>query len=136
VSGPLEPEALVGAWRLARTIEDRRLQEDSTLAGVLQLTAEQPGRIRWQERGTWHRPDGDVEVSRGLWLELTDHGWWVRFEDGGDFHPWSPGEPVVHLCAPDTYRGQVRGTPECWSVVWEVDGPAKDYTMTTVLTPR
>jgi hypothetical protein len=134
LTGGLEPEALIGTWRLARTIEDRR-DEDSTLTGVLELAEDEPGLIRWEERATWHRSAGDVEVTRGLQLVLTGDGWWVRFDDGRDFHPWSPGEPVVHDCAPDTYRGQVSGTPDRWTVVWEVSGPAKAYTMTTVLTP-
>ena len=34
MTGGLEPEALIGTWRLARTIDDRR-DEDSTLTGVL-----------------------------------------------------------------------------------------------------
>jgi hypothetical protein len=129
------PETLLGTWNLARTIEDRRLGEEGTLTGVLDLTEEQPGRIRWEERATWHRTGGDVAVSRRLRLERADHGWWMRFEDGREFHPWAPGEPVVHDCAPDTYRGQVSGTPDGWSVTWEVTGPEKDYTMTTLLTP-
>jgi len=129
------PETLLGAWTLARTIEDRRLEEDSTVHGVLELDEKRPGLIRWQERATWRRTGGDVAVSRGLLLARTDDGWWVRFEDGADFHPWAPGKPVLHDCAPDTYRGEVSGTPERWTVTWEVTGPGKDYTMTTVLTP-
>jgi hypothetical protein len=132
----VNPEALLGRWTLARTIEDRRHQEDSSLDGVLELVEEQPGRIRWEERGTWHRPAGDVDVRRGLRLERTGRGWWVLFDDGRDFHPWAPGETYVHDCAPDTYRGEVSGTPERWTVTWEVTGPGKDYTMTTVLTPQ
>jgi hypothetical protein len=129
------PDTLLGTWSLARTIEDRRLGEDSYLTGVLDLTEEQPGLIRWQERATWHRRGGDVAVGRRLRVERADDGWWVLFEDGREFHPWAPGEPVVHDCAPDTYRGQVSGTPDGWSVTWEVTGPEKDYTMTTLLTP-
>jgi uncharacterized protein DUF6314 len=136
LSPELSPESLLGSWSLTRTIEDRRLHEDSALDGVLELTEEFPGRIRWEERGTWHRPGGVVEVRRGLRLERSDRGWWVLFEDGRDFHPWAPGERVVHECAPDTYRGEVDGTPERWTVTWEATGPEKDYTMTTVLVPR
>ena len=61
-------------------------------------------------------------------------GWWMRFDDGRDFHPWTPGEQVVHPCAPDTYCGVVAGSPERWTVQWDVTGPRKDYTMRTVLT--
>jgi hypothetical protein len=134
VTGSLEPRALLGTWHLSRMIEDRR-EADSTLTGALELTEDEPGLVRWEERATWHRAGGDVEVTRRLSLVLVDDAWWVRFEDGRAFHPWAPGEQVVHDCAPDNYRGLVSGTTERWTVVWEVSGPQKDYTMTTVLTP-
>ena len=75
------------------------------------------------------------DVRRALWLERVDRdGWWVRFEDGTDFHPWSPGETVTHPCSPDTYVGLVDGAGDTWAIRWDVTGPSKDYTMTTELT--
>jgi hypothetical protein len=134
-----DPHALVGTWRLSRVIDDRLAGAQSLIDGVLSLTVVTPDRIRWEEQGQWHQPTGDVAVHRGLWLvrgERTD-AWWVRFEDERGFHPWLPGEAVVHPCAADTYRGVVRGTPERWTVEWDVTGPAKDYSMSTELTrPR
>ena len=131
-----DPHALVGTWRLSRVIEDRLTGASSVVDGQLSLTEISPDRLRWEEEGRWHRPDGDVAVRRGLWLvrDEATGAWWVRFEDERDFHPWRPEEPVVHPCAPDTYRGTVRGTPERWTVEWVVTGPAKDYTMSTELT--
>jgi hypothetical protein len=132
----LDPDALRGDWRFSRVIVDRRLGQTSEVDGLLEISAERPGEeLTWQETATWHRPHGDVAVRRALRLARTVEGWWVRFEDGRDFHPWRPGEAVVHDCAPDTYRGEVSGTPQRWTVTWEVTGPEKDYTMTTVLTP-
>jgi uncharacterized protein DUF6314 len=131
-----DPRTLVGAWRLSRVIDDRLGGGRSEVDGQLSLTEISPDRIRWEEQGLWHQPTGDVVVRRGLWLvrdEDTD-AWWVRFEDERDFHPWLPGEAVVHPCAPDTYRGVVTGTPERWTVEWDVTGPAKDYSMRTELT--
>ncbi len=92
--------------------------------------------MSWEEQATWHRPGGDVAVRRMLRLARTEDGWWVRFEDGRDFHRWAPGEEVVHDCAPDTYRGRVGGTPQAWTIVWDVSGPGKDYTMTHGAQPR
>jgi hypothetical protein len=89
--------------------------------------------VVWEEQGTWHRAEGDVPVRRRLRLERTGDGWWVRFEDGRDFHPWRPGEQVVHECPPDTYRGEVAGDTEGWRIVWEASGPRKDYRMITRL---
>ena len=131
-----DPQVLAGTWRLARVIDDRLAGARTAVDGTLSLTVVAPDRLRWEERGQWHQPTGDVAVRRGLWLvrdEASD-AWWVRFEDERDFHPWRPGESVVHPCAPDTYRGVVRGTPECWTVDWDVTGPAKDYSMSTELT--
>lgn len=130
----VDPCVLVGAWRLARVIDDRLLGEVSHVEGELELNLAGADRLLWEERAIWHRHCADVAVRRGLHLERTDDGWWVRFEDGRDFHPWQPGEQVVHDCAPDTYRGTVTGTADGWSVVWEATGPEKDYRMTTQLT--
>ncbi len=132
-----EPETLGGSWRLSRVIEDRLTQTRSRVDGHLTLTVVSPGRIGWQERARWHRPDGEVDVRRALWLVRLDDAptWWVRFEDGRDFHLWAPGERVVHPCGADTYRGVVSGTPNRWTVEWDVTGPAKDYRMTTELNP-
>ncbi len=136
VSGGLDdPVTLLGDWQLSRTIEDRLTGQHSRIDGLLTLEAVTPERISWEERGRWHQPGGDVDVRRGLWLVLAEDtgDWWVRFEDERDFHPWTPGRPVVHPCGADTYRGLVLGSPDRWSIEWDVIGPAKDYLMTTEL---
>lgn len=129
-----DPHALVGRWRLERVVDDRRTGEQHAVDGVLEL-ADAGAELRWEEQMVWHRPEGDVDVRRGLRLAMTADGWWVRFEDGRDFHPWRPGEEVVHPCTPDTYAGSVTGDLRRWSITWHARGPAKDYTMTSVLTP-
>jgi hypothetical protein len=132
-----DPRTLLGGWRLSRTIEDRHAGQTHRVHGRLQLDVVTDDRIHWHEAGLWHQPNGDVEVERTLWLVLeADDRWWVRFEDGREFHPWSPGAPVVHDCSPDTYRGVVAGDAHRWTVRWDVNGPRKDYTMTTVLVPE
>jgi hypothetical protein len=133
---PGDPSALVGTWQLSRVIEDHLVGGVSHVDGFLDLTQETADLVLWQEQGTWRRTDGDMAVSRELRVERADDGWWVRFEDGRDFHPWRPGAQVVHDCAPDTYRGHLTGTAERWSIVWEATGPRKDYRMTTTLVPR
>lgn len=129
-----DPRALVGTWRMARVIDDRLTGTQSHVDGRLVLAAVSPGRLSWSETGWWHQSTGDVEVHRALWIERTEGGgWWVRFQDGRDFHPWTPDEPVAHDCAPDTYRGEVSGSVRRWMVQWDVIGPHKDYSMRTVL---
>jgi hypothetical protein len=129
-----DPTDLLGGWRFSRVIEDRREACRHHIDGRLELSVVGRGRIRWRESGQWHQETGDVEVQRNLWLEREGGRWFVRFEDGRDFHEWSPGRVVSHACSPDTYRGVVEGSPERWTVRWDVAGPHKDYTMTTVLT--
>ena len=131
----LEPTELLGAWTLMRTIDDRHAGEQATVDGSTELVQQDDGRIRWSERGTLHRDAGDIPVSRVLFVEPRDTGWWVTFDDGRDFHPWTPGDEVVHPCVADTYVGRIDADgADRWTVRWRVSGPAKDYTMTTTLT--
>ena len=131
-----DPASLLGDWQLSRVIDDRITGLQSRIDGELSLAAVSDDRIRWEEQARWHQPNGDVDVRRGLWVTREDtRDWWVRFEDDREFHPWMPGETVVHACGADTYRGLVRGTPDRWTVEWDVTGPAKDYRMTTELSP-
>ena len=135
--GIADPHALVGEWRMSRTIEDRLAGATSRVEGRLQLSVVDPDRIHWHEDGRWQQASGDVEVERTLWIvREAEDNWWVRFEDGREFHPWAPGASVVHDCSPDTYRGVVAGDERRWTVRWDVSGPRKDYTMTTVLVPE
>lgn len=79
--------------------------------------------------------------------------WKVTFEDGRFFHPWpaedagagqsgrdtgekptlASAKTVVHVCTPDLYRGEFLDVVphEKWTLVWNVSGPRKDYTMRT-----
>lgn len=131
----LDPLELVGTWILARHIVDRRAGDESSVDGTTTLTRQDDGRVRWAESGTLTRWGVDVPVTRVLFVEKRQGGWFVTFEDGRDFHPWTPGTVVQHDCAPDLYTGTIhRVDGERWSVEWEVSGPGKDYTMNSVLT--
>ncbi|MCW2747106.1 MAG: hypothetical protein JWP10_248 [Nocardioidaceae bacterium] len=132
----LDPVALLGSWDFTRRIVDRVAGEDTRVAGTTELVSETAGRVKWSEQGVMQWRDKEVPVTRVLFLELRDDGWFVTFDDGRDFHPWAPGEQVEHMCGADLYRGHVvAGHPlDSWTVEWNVQGPTKDYTMTTVLT--
>jgi hypothetical protein len=120
-----------------RTIDDRIASETSTVDGTSELVQQDDGRIRWSERGTLRRGALEIPVSRTLFVEHRDEGWWVTFDDGRDFHPWAPGDEVVHPCVADTYVGRIEPQDaDRWTVRWDVSGPAKDYTMTTLLVRR
>lgn len=134
MTADLAPTALLGAWTLAREIDDRMTAEQSTVDGTSELSLEPDGRVRWSEQGTLRSGELVLPVSRLLFVEPRDDEWFVTFDDGRDFHPWSPGGEVVHPCAPDTYVGRVDIlSDDHWRVEWAVSGPAKDYTMTSVL---
>ncbi|MET0449396.1 MAG: DUF6314 family protein [Aeromicrobium sp.] len=131
----LEPTSLLGTWSMDRTIDDRLAGEASTVEGTSELVLEDDGRVRWTERGTLRRGDLEIPVSRVLLVEQRESGWWVTFDDGRDFHPWAPGDEVVHPCVADTYVGRIEvQDADRWTVLWQVSGPAKDYTMSSTLT--
>ncbi|MET0928204.1 MAG: DUF6314 family protein [Aeromicrobium sp.] len=133
----VEPTALLGEWLMDRTIDDRFAREAPTVEGTSELVLDVDGRVRWSERGTLRRGDLEIPVSRVLFVEHREDGWWVTFDDGRDFHPWAPGDEVVHPCAADTYVGRIEvQDADRWTVRWQVSGPAKDYTMATTLTRR
>ena len=132
----LDPLTLLGTWGLTRTIVELASGQESLVDGNTELVAEPDGRIRWSEQGVLRRGGLRVPVTRVLFIEPRDDGWFVTFDDGRDFHPWQPGRTVEHRCAPDLYAGMVAAAGESWTVTWRVTGPAKDYTMASVLSRR
>lgn len=129
-----DPLSLEGRWEFDRRIDDRLAGEHGTVTGTAEFVNESDGRVRWTERGIMAWQARNVPVSRTLFLELRDDGWFVTFEDRRDFHRWIPGEVVDHPCNADLYRGLVAATQtDRWTMTWEVRGPAKDYTMVTDL---
>ncbi|UQN30368.1 DUF6314 family protein [Brachybacterium kimchii] len=154
VSPGASPRELVGSWLLRRRIEDRRARETLHVTGTTELSMREDGRIAWRESGELTRGAADappIPVRRELLIERRDgiqdgeprtespgEEWMVLFADGRDFHPWAPGRAVVHPCGEDRYDGLVEIADEReWRVTWEVNGPAKDMTIRSVLTaPR
>ncbi|GAA1740237.1 DUF6314 family protein [Aeromicrobium alkaliterrae] len=129
-----DPRDLVGTWQLTRRVDDR-LGPVRHVTGTSELSLIDDGRVRWSESGTMTWDGGSTPFTRTLFVELREDGWWVTFDDGRDFHPWDTDSPVVHPCGADLYEGRIEPKgPDAWSVVWNVTGPAKDYTMTSHLT--
>lgn len=135
-----DPRTVLGEWVFERVVSDRLADEVIEVGGNVTFTEERPvdsaGRIRWAEQGVMRRRGAEIPVTRTLFLVERAGEWHVTFEDGRDFHPWSPGAEVVHLCGADTYAGLVEPDPRHegrWQVTWQVSGPRKDYTMVTRL---
>lgn len=136
-----DPLSLTGTWAFSRVIDDRLTGTRSTVTGRTELVAENEHRVRWHETGTLVTGGQELPVYRTLLIVIQDGSWVVTFEDGRYFHPWAPGEQVEHPCGADLYVGHVEvghagpDSVDGWTVRWDVSGPAKDYTMTTVLSP-
>lgn len=127
----MEPRDLLGRWGLRRRVVDRRAGGFGTVAGELVLSAVDGG-VRWAETGVLRWDGRTVPVSRTL-LVRDGH---VYFADGRPFHPWRPGEPVVHPCGADVYTGLVvvdRGGTRL-RTLWDVRGPVKDQRLVTTCT--
>jgi hypothetical protein len=125
-----DPRSLVGEWRLARRVVDRRAHLFGTVQGTLSLV-DDGALIRWREHGTLRWNGADLPVTRELLLVEEADGWQVRFADGRLFHPWRPGEVVEHPCNADRYRGLVDVGRDRLRVLWDVLGPAKDQRLFT-----
>jgi hypothetical protein len=127
------PDALLGNWRLTRTVADLRTGRSGTVSGQLRLRAE-GDRIGWDEQGTMVWNGSRLPVSRAYQLRRAGDGWWLHFPDGRPFHPWRPGQWVHHPCREDSYRGLITITgPDLWRTRWEVEGPDKAQQIMTWL---
>jgi hypothetical protein len=128
-----DPTALLGGWRLARRLADRRTGRSGTVRGQLTLRV-QGSQIAWAERGTLLWNGSRLSVSRSYRLRRAAEGWWLYFPDGRPFHAWLPGQWVHHPCGEDSYHGLITMTgPDRWRTLWEVDGPDKAQRIITQL---
>ena len=132
----MPPTALLGAWHLRRRVADLRTGAAGTVVGTLTLCAGPDG-VEWTESGLLRWGGRRVEVTRRYLLRDGVDGWWVYFEDGRPFHPWTPGHPVEHPCRADLYRGLVRiDSRQRWRIAWDVVGPVKHQRIISRLTAR
>lgn len=128
----LDPPALVGLWRLQRTLLDRLSGQRGTATGTLTLTRAVDA-IGWAEQGTVEWGGKAYAFTRDYRLTREPDGWWMRFADDRPFHPWTPGEWVTHPCRADEYRGLITSKGDTWTVRWDVQGPAKSQLIVTAL---
>ena len=131
--------ALEGRWRLVRRIANA----DGSVA-LLDGTAvfRRAGLRLVQEEDGWLRLSGGGPPLRATrrYLWTTEKGRLeVLFEDNRPFHtvPLGVGRPeTVYLCDPDRYAVayDFEAWP-AWRSVWRVEGPRKDYVMTSDYSP-
>jgi len=141
VSGtaPRSLVAFLGHWSMARDIRHADGLE-GRLDGTARFTRSGPGRLTCDE-------DGWLTLGAAAPLHATSRTLWraapgaieVAFADGRPFHriALGAGRPeTVHLCPPDRYAVtyDFTGWP-LWSARWRVEGPRKNYEMTTRYAP-
>jgi len=129
-------EYLRGAWDVDRSVLDLRTGERGVFRGTARGEAVAAGVLHFVESGELTLSGHTGPGRRALELHRTVSGHAdVQFADGRHFHGLELGpEPFVveHRCGGDLYRGDYRLCgPARWSVVWEVDGPAKRYRLAT-----
>lgn len=126
--------ALEGTWRLSREI----VHADGTrgrFTGTARFGHSGPRFVQEEE--------GTLDLGQGTPLRATRRYLWRRagdrldcfFEDGRPFHSVPLGalmHETVHLCDPDRYAVayDFTGWP-VWTSRWQVEGPRKDYVMTS-----
>ena len=128
----LDDLGIIGNWSLRRILVDRRQQMFGKVLGSLTVMPDDDG-ATWTETGTLTWGSFTAPVTRQLGVRLIDGQWWLMFSDGREFHPWRPGQPVLHPCRADEYCGLVRLTDDASTmrILWDVTGPAKDQRIYT-----
>lgn len=127
-----ELQAFIGAWRVARDIEDARAGTCARFEGRVTFTPDGAG-LTYAEEGVLHLP-GQAPMTatrRYLWRDRAE-GIAVLFDDGRPFHTIGAGlaPEAAHPCGPDLYEVSYNFTrwPE-WQATWRVRGARKDYVM-------
>lgn len=126
----------LGEWHMSRQIMDRFADQRGTLSGTATLTAQGGQGLQYDEAGIFQLGQGaPMQATRRYHWIFDETGVQVRFANGDPFHSFAPdsqSQGTDHPCGPDLYRVRYdfRGWPD-WTAVWDVAGPAKDYTMKT-----
>jgi len=137
----MDPSALVGEWSIKRNLLDRATGQRGLFVGTLAV-APNPDGFCWSESGELSWSGRTLPAFRRLALRRIEGEWWMTFADGRQFHPWTVGDPVVHPCAEDTYRGLITilgseaGAASELQIVWEIEGPEKDQHIVSWLRRR
>ncbi|MBG6216273.1 hypothetical protein IWX75_000717 [Arthrobacter sp. CAN_A6] len=133
---------LLGTWEAERTLMDNWGGRYGTFTGTTTFTPDDAGCLSWAETGTVSWQDFRGPAFREYLLEAgtVPSSLRVLFPDRRPFHDLdlSTGSCTAeHWCSPDAYRIRftVR-TPDVVEYSWDVQGPAKDQLLTTVLRRR
>jgi len=124
----------IGAYTVARRIEDRLSGAETTFEGTAQITA--------TDEGADYTETGHLIMNAQRFTAQRSYVWRaagaridVLFADGRPFHDFDPqsgGQATQHLCGDDLYQGGYDFAEwTCWCLRWDVSGPRKDYASVT-----
>ena len=126
-----------GRWQMVRIIENVTEGVIGEFWGECDFLPDGNG-LTCREEGVLRFRGTDFHSGRvSLWRFPGSGQIEVRYEDGRPFHDFALEDPTAeHLCGEDIYRvaydfAPDSGLPEAWLSRWEVEGPSKDYAMTT-----
>ena len=134
---------LTGDWDVVREIADHRAGQAGEFRGraSFRLATNSPGSavLDFAEQGELRFGGHRGPASRSLrYHGRADGGADVRFPDGRAFFRLdlrTGSCRAVHPCRADRYAVTVTWlSPDCFTEIWRVTGPEKDYDMTTVYT--
>lgn len=146
--GPLLPGGtvgyLAGEWDVVREIADHRSGQAGEFRGRASFRSAPGGGsggsiLDFAEQGELRFGGHRGPASRSLrYHGRADGAADVRFADGRAFFALdlrSGSCRAVHPCRADRYAVTVTWlSPDCFTEIWRVTGPEKDYDMTTVYT--
>ncbi|MEO0819845.1 MAG: DUF6314 family protein [Pseudomonadota bacterium] len=121
-----------GRWQMMRIIENVSEGVIGEFWGEARFDPDSLG-LACRETGVLRFRGHDYHAERGsLWRFPRPGEVEVRYTDGRPFHAFPANDPVAeHLCGQDRYRVSYDFSPEMWTSLWEVQGPQKDYQMST-----
>lgn len=131
----LKLEDFAGVWAFSRVIQTPDGAVTGRVEGTLTLRPGEGGLVA-EEEGQMRLPGAAPMLTQRRSIWRTDGGRIeVLFGDGRPFHAFDPGQQrpqAVHDCAPDRYEVvyDFSNFP-VWTSIWRVNGPRKDYVMTT-----
>ena len=126
---------LSGPWAFLRRLDDRRLEQPGSIVGWAAFVPDGAGLVYREKGRLWFGGDQGTATRRYRYRFCGPDRAEVVFDDGRPFHALclSAGRCAVeHICGDDRYRGVFKalGT-NALRVRWQVEGPRKDYRLTT-----
>ena len=131
--------AFAGRWSIEREIVHFD-GLNGRLTGTATIAPSGPGLYTYDETGTLTLGDAEpLHATRRYLWRTAEQAIDVSFADGSPFHRIALGAfrpETVHLCPPDRYAVTYDFTRwPLWTSRWRVEGPRKDYVMTSAYAP-